>query len=774
MDRETRELLGYSAAIGLIQRCAQSPLGRQWLGELRPGDDAEAIEGRLRLAAQCRDFIEKEERLACGHLERPDEVIDRLRIRHEVLQPDDFMLLLALLDWAAEARRRFRTAEWPVLATLLAPLPGTIRSGESIRRTLDERGEIRENAHPQLAGCRRRQSRLRQEIQSQLERLCRQKPDSVIDDPFVTSRNGRFVIPVRTERQKDVSGVVHAASSSGATVFLEPLTVVAVNNEFLCEQEREQEIIRQVLARLTDSVRDEIDVLRKATEIAAEVDALFAIAEFDRRFRCTLPEFNDRGAMELIEARHPLLTAGLGESKVVPIDVCLSRQTGGMIISGPNTGGKTVALKTAGLLALMAQSGLPVPAKAARLPIFRQVLADIGDHQSIDERLSTFSAHILRLKEILSSLEEPSLVLLDELGTGTDPVYGAALGIAVLRHLRQGASIVLATTHHQALKQYAATTEGMVNACVELDPETFEPTFRIRVGVSGSSSGLQIAEKLGLPGEIIAVAEGLLSDSDREIEGYLDYLRSEIATLRREREDLENAAQELRSRRDQLREAQVQQQERQRKGFEEQLERWSRDFRAETKRAAKAIRDKAEAARVQGELRKREAALKEEFRRRVRQEREASAPQPSGEEFRPKVGDWVCTRLMGQPARVLEIDRDEATLEASGKRLFCRVKDLLPSQGEKPARTLPRNVVLDAVEEAEPELNLIGKNVDEAVDQADKFLDRAFLSSLREVRLVHGYGTGRLRGALSEFLRGHPHVAGFKGEGGATIVRLRD
>jgi len=773
MDRQTHRLLGLAQVLELVQQFAQCPCGRELLGALAPSTDRGWLEERMEQVAECGRFLDKPGRIRFSDLEDPRPILEIIRQAGSILEPGQFQALLEVLKAGQQMVRAFRGGDWPLLEALAASVGSFQDEISAIERTFDRNGEIRDSAHPRLGQVRRRQPRMRQQVHGRLKGyFSGQRADNLIQDPFVTSRNGRFVIPVRSERQKYVEGVVHGASSSGATVFMEPLAVVALNNQLISAQEEELEIIRQVLDRLTQTLRAQLDGLNGLALAMGQADALFAVAEFARRYRCLAPEFDEDRGLILDQARHPLLLASIAE-RTVPISIRLGKDQNGLVISGPNTGGKTVALKTIGLLALMAQSGLPIPAARARLPIFRQVLADIGDHQSISAHLSTFSAHILRIRGMIESLEPPSLILIDELGTGTDPAHGSALGIAVLEHFQSQETLVVATTHHQALKIFAASHAGLQNASVELDAKTQEPTYKIRMGLAGDSSGLQMALRLGLPEQIVECARSRMSESERQAERYLEHLKQELQSLEESRLQLEEGRERRKEGKSRLQQEHSKRLEKQEKDFQKALEGWSRQFKSDAGRYLKRVKDRFEAARLKQETKRKEALLKEEFRRRFKEsEQDSTDAEISAQQLRQ--GDWVRHKMFGKRGKVLSVKSGEVTAEFDGKRMTCPVRQLEKTAPEQQQRRLPRNVSLQAVDEVEPELNLIGATVEEALSQADKYLDRAVVAMHQEVLLIHGFGSGKLRKAISGLLNRHPHVASYKGEGGATRVKLRE
>ncbi len=777
MDKRSIELLGFHRVLQIIGDFAQTAGGAERIEALAPASDRSELEARFLLIEEARRYLDEAARPQLGHLEDPRPLFEQIRVVGNRLQPVEFLELLGLLKTARHLKAKFEPEHWSQLSRLTSGPSSPDGAIADLEKTFDSSGEVRDGAHPGLAKARRRHGRSRERIQEKLSRLLSgPKSDSFIQDPFITTRNDRFVIPVKVERQREVPGVVHSASSSGATVFLEPLSAVDLNNEYLTNKAREEELFRQLLTALTDRLRDNIEQLEAWADSIDRIDALFAICSYSKHHRCVTPDFSQDLSLVLDEARHPLLIESLGDGEVVPTTIRFEREKRGIIISGPNTGGKTVALKTVGLLAIMAQSGLTVPATRALFPLFNDVLADIGDHQSIAEQLSTFSGHILRIREMLSRIDSPSLVLIDEIGAGTDATYGAALGIALIDEFLRCGTLLIATTHHQSVKLFASSREDLENASVELDQETLEPTFRIQQGLSGGSSGLEIALRLGLPSEIVESARSRLDDTDRQAEKYLEHLRRESTALDRERGDLRRRAEALKQEMVAASEIRAEERKRSREEIDANLEKWSLEFRRQSERILKSVKDRFEAARLRRDLKIKQEALRESFRRQIKKQpqSEGSAPHAGSSTGTLKVGAWARHRTLDKLGVLRSLGTNEATLEISGKRLACRPEDLeAATEAPEPGVRLPKNVRLNAVEQTEPEINLVGKTVDEALPRVDKYLDRASLANRAEVRLIHGFGTGRLRQAIAEFLDGHPHVSSYRREGGATIVALR-
>ncbi len=772
MDADTLELLEYHQVLEIIAETTRTPQGREAVLALRPRTDLDSIlsfqkevgeADRLRSAGLAPDF----------DLPDPRPFILLLEDPSAALAPEDFLILRDYLVFAAAAAETLTPADFPGLSGLLADQPFPLMLQQRIDHTFDERGQIRETAHPELAPARRRQAEFRRKVQDHLNGFLKGgRAKFLIDDPFITQRAHRYVIPVRVEHQKDVPGIVHGTSSSGATVFLEPFSAVELNNQLIFHTEREAEIILSLLQALSTEARRQRESLNAIITATAALECRFAGARFAESYRCRAADIGPEIDLRLRQARHPLLIRTLGDSGVVPIDVELTPQEPVLVISGPNTGGKTASLKTVGLLCLLAHSGLPIPVSEAGIPLLHGIHADIGDHQSIVQQLSSFSAHIARLRELTQISHSPCLLLLDEVGRGTDPGYGSALAIAVLEHFRRLGNLVLATTHHRAVKSYAALTQGVRNASVGLDPASLKPTFHLEFGVAGGSSGLEIASQLGLPTDIIEHARSLLDDRESLVEGYLGELRRHIASLQEKERELALRMDELAAGERARREEFEQQLRRQEKEADKLLEDLAREFREDGRRFLKRIEDQETAREVRQRAQIREAALKDSFRRKVQGARK-SRPASPAVDTRLSVGDLVYHPVFRARGRILSLDGASATLDIGGKTLTTRAADLQKIEKETVLERPSPQVTLQVVRDTDPELNLVGKTLEEAEAEIDKFLDRAFVSRLPEVTIIHGFGTGRLKSFVSRFLSSHPQVESFQVEGGVTRAQLK-
>jgi DNA mismatch repair protein MutS2 len=626
-------------------------------------------------------------------------------------------------------------------------------------------------------------------------------------DELITVRGDRFVIPVRAEFKRKVPGVVHGSSSSGQTVFVEPLETIEQNNELVRLLDEEQSEIHRILVAMTRALAADAPPILAGASILAEIESHAARARFANDLRCTRPVFaaQENPELSLTSARHPLLElrmiaeareSGSEPASPVPLTVALSDQARQLIISGPNTGGKTVSLKTIGLLALMAQAGIPVPAEEARLPLFTGIFADIGDAQSIERNLSSFSAHVVNLDRISREATSSSLVLLDELGSATDPEEGAALAVAVSQHFLRARVWSCITTHLTSLKVYAANHDGVLNAAVGFDQETLTPTYQLRLGVPGASAGLNIAARLGLSPEIIAAARSQLSTQTADIAAFLDSLHQQLTAVAEEREALKQREQELQRERIRLDlEGRAEVKARTRE-LEKKLESLISDFEYQLRESVKAIDDKAVAKRIARDSATTLARAKREFGEQfkstvVAHMTGADKNDPNAQPHVVKgagVGDLVKLKSLGRQARVERVI-DAKTFEVSigPMKMKVPIDDIAEVERVKVVTPLEAarkrgGVTVSTAEDPDymySEINVIGRTADEAHDEVARFLDRAFLAGLPRIRIVHGTGMGVLRRTLRDYLRSHPHVANIteppqnQGGQGATEVELR-
>jgi len=697
------------------------------------------------------------------------------------------------------------------------------------RNKIQPDGTLDDKASPELARIRREIERQRRAIQESLRGYLRRLADGgTVQDELVTIRGERFVIPVKVEQKRRVQGVVHGASSSGQTVFVEPLETIEQNNELVRLLEEELTEIHRILQEMTQRIGTHSAQILAAVEVLAELELQFAKARFAEDYKCvavTLSEEAEnqqdpwregrsrelalseaegsrasKARLLLHNARHPLLERNLKPKgiNVVPITVELESPRRQLIITGPNTGGKTVTLKTVGLLALMAQSGLPVPADRAELPIFDAVLADIGDYQSIEQNLSTFSAHVTNIDFISRTATANSLVLLDELGSATDPEEGAALAVAIAGHFGDIGCMTIISTHHTSLKVYAANTPGVVNASVGFDEATLQPTYELKVGVPGASAGINIAQRLGLNPAIIASARSRLGTQARDVGQFLDKLHADLREADNERLRLRTAQRELEDEKGRLAAEGKKEQQSKIREMEKKLEALLRDFEYHAREAVNAVQDRAAAQKLSKDAERRIAKLRREFREQfdstvVAHSTGADRNDPNAQPQLVKhvsEGDSVKLKSTGRSARVVrKLDDNHFEVEMGAMKMKIARDDIaeLVSTAQaqssdtpvKAARSRGISVSLENEGATVPtEINVIGHTVDEASSKVERFVDQAFLAGLPRVRVVHGSGMGILRKALRQLLQKHPHVSSVveapqnEGGGGATLVEL--
>jgi DNA mismatch repair protein MutS2 len=641
-------------------------------------------------------------------------------------------------------------------------------------------GEISEEASAALGRIRGSIVATRDSIQKSLKQILRTRHAEAGED-YVTLRNDRFVIPVPSEHRHSVPGVVHGASATGQTVFMEPFETVEANNRLVQLAEEETAEIFRILRELTVRLETVREPLRAAAETIAEFDSIFARARFARDFDAALPEFAETTTLTLSDARHPVLEDKLRKENraIVPMTLSLGGEERVLVISGPNTGGKTVALKTTGIAVLAAQAGIPVAAERAVLPLFDRVLVDIGDEQSIAADLSTFSAHMLNLKSMWEAATPQSLVLVDEMGTGTAPEEGAALAVALLEEFRSKHCLVLATTHHDRLKTYASTTPGVVNAAVEFDDVNLRPTYRLMVGVPGGSSGLAIAERLGLAKEIISRARSLLTPESREAAELIAYLHRSRDELDRIQKQMVEERHTLEEERRKLRTEWVERQQRRIKELEGQFVEMQKRFDENVARVLETVKERELRAQLEKSSRRRiqdiRSAAREELNAAVVEtisDSQADLGVHAGateavRADRLEPGAKVRVRGFRKPVVLRRVDGSSAEIEAGPLRMKVALDEITgveeQTSASKAAGSVSKAVrVTLANQPAEgginDEINVIGMTVEEATDRLDKFLDDAAVARQSRVRIIHGHGTGALRKGIGEFLSTHPLV----------------
>jgi len=828
LTRSSAHVLEFDSLRELLRAYATSPLGQARIAALAPSTDHTWIETQQQLAAEIREFRRVGGRFDFSALLDISQLVQKSRIAGSALETIEIRDVILVVDRAAEWREIVlhppanMKSDWQRVRELSNQIVDFTDFLRLFRNKIQPDGTLDDKASPELARIRREIEKQRRSIQESLQGYLRRLSEGgTVQDELVTIRGERFVIPVKVEQKRRVQGVVHGASSSGQTVFVEPLETIEQNNELVRLLEEELSEIHRILLEMTQRIGAQAEQILASVEVLAELELQFAKAKFAEDYNCVAVELSSEpqdpsgddscgdgrirpsqasaASLLLHNARHPLLERNLKLKSIpiVPVTVELEGSRRQLIITGPNTGGKTVTLKTVGLLALMAQSGLPVPADRAELPVFDAVLADIGDYQSIEQNLSTFSAHVTNIDFISRTATTNSLVLLDELGSATDPEEGAALAVAIAGHFGAIGCMTVISTHHTSLKVYAANTPGVVNASVGFDEATLQPTYELKVGVPGASAGINIARRLGLNPDIIDSARARLGTQARDVGQFLDKLHADLREAEHERLRLQTAQKELEEEKKRLAAEGKKDQQTKIREMEKKLDTLLRDFEYHAREAVNAIQDRAAAQKLSKDAERRIAKLRREFREQfdstvVAHSTGADHGDPHAQ---PQIvkhvsdGDTVKLKSTGRPARIVrKVDDNHFEVEMGAMKMKIArddIAEVLATSAQaadtpvKAARARGISVSLENEGANVPsEINVIGQTVDEASQKVEKFVDHAFLAGLPRVRIVHGSGMGILRKALRQLLKQHPHVASVieapqnEGGGGATLVEL--
>ena len=791
MNQKTLVKLEFDKIISRLEEEAGSFRGRQLCRRLKPMTDLDKINTYQEQTAAAFTRIVRKGRISFSDAAPVEESMKRLEIGG-ALSISELLRICRLLANAARAKSYGRHDTQEDAADCLDAYfeqlePLTILSNE-IERCIISEDEISDDASSTLKHIRRSMGSINDRIHTTLNGLVNGSLRTYLQDPIITMRGDRYCIPVKAEYRSQVQGLIHDQSSTGSTLFIEPMAVVKLNNDLKELYAKEQEEIQAILARLSEDAAQYIEEIRGNYRAMTDLDFIFARGALALSMRGSRPILNEEGRIHIREGRHPLLD----EKTVVPITVSLGEDFTLLIITGPNTGGKTVSLKTVGLFTLMGQAGLHIPAgDRSELAVFRQVYADIGDEQSIEQSLSTFSSHMTNIVSFLKRVDEHSLVLFDELGAGTDPTEGAALATAILSYLHKRNIRAMATTHYSELKVYALSTPGVENACCEFDVESLRPTYRLLIGIPGKSNAFAISSKLGLPDFIIEDARKLLSEQDVSFEDLLTDLETSRRTIEKERQEIETYRRET--------EALKQQAEKRREKLEEQRDRILQEANEKANailREAKEVAD--ETIRNFHKFGKENisAAEMEKERERLRKKIKDTSPsspantRKAKKQYKPedfKLGESVKVLSMNLTGTIQSLpdSRGNVTVQMGILRSQVNISDLeiieepSPYTPKKLNRTSKGRIGMSKSLSVSPEINLLGKTVDEAVAELDKYLDDAILSHLNTVRVVHGKGTGALRKGIHEYLRRQKHVKSYhlaeygEGDAGVTIVELK-
>jgi DNA mismatch repair protein MutS2 len=815
-------VLEFDALRELLRGYASSPLGQAKIAALVPSTDSAWIDEQQELTGEVREFRRTGGRFEFSGLLDITDLVKKSRIAGAVIETTEIRDVLLLVDRAAEWREiafhppANMRAEWRRTRTLSVAVPDFTEFLRAFRNKIQPDGTLEDGASPELARIRREIEKQRRGIQDSLRGYLRKLAEGgTVQEELITIRGERFVIPVKIEQKRRVQGVVHGASSSGQTVFVEPLETIEQNNELVRLLDEEQAEIHRILLEMTRRIGEQAESILASADVLAELELQFAKARFAEDYNCVAVKLSEAqqepsgdsrprlsvsaARLLLHNARHPLLERNLKlkGAAVIPITVELEGERRQLVITGPNTGGKTVTLKTVGLLALMAQSGIPVPADRAEMPVFDAVLADIGDYQSIEQNLSTFSAHVTNIDFISRTATAQSLVLLDELGSATDPEEGAALAVAIAGHFGRIGCMTVISTHHTSLKVYGANTSGVINASVGFNESTLQPTYELKIGVPGASAGINIAQRLGLNPAIIEAARARLGTQARDVGEFLDKLHAGLREMESERLRLQKGQQDLEREQKRLAVEEKRDQQAKIREMEKKLESVLRDFEYHAREAVNAIQDKAAAQKLSKDAERRIAKMRREFREQFDSTvvAHASGADQDDPHAQPQVvkhvseGDSVKLKSTGRAATVLRKLDDSHFEVAMGAMKMKIARDDIAEvfasarSADSPVKAARARGISVSLENesgnAASEINVIGYTVDDATRAVEKFVDHAFLAGLPRVRVVHGSGMGILRKALRQALQQHPHVESVaeppqnEGGGGATVVELR-
>jgi DNA mismatch repair protein MutS2 len=801
MSFSSAQLLQFDELLELVGGYAGSEAGKALLLALEPHSDLTALKNDLIEAGEAISYLREADndqaliRLRFDRVPSVGNSVRLLKVEGASLGGREIQDLFHTLAIAGEYRGilQKQASRFPWLAGRSSHLADLRELAQRYERVFLPDGSLADTASVALGRIHRDLIKQHKSIEESLERFLRaHRSDGTLQEDFVTVRDDRYVVPVVAGQKGRVDGVIHGSSGTGRTLFVEPFETIQLNNQLVRLREDELREIERILAEITANLREHAAEIAETAEALAQLDCIFAKAAFARAYDAVIPRFSSEQRRLLLRgARHPLLQRILRQQKkpIVPISFELNEEKRCLLISGPNTGGKTVTLKTTGLLALMAHAALPVPCVEAEFPLLDDVLADIGDSQSIAESLSSFSGHLVHVKQMLSTVTADSLVLLDELGRATDPDEGGALGVAMLDEFRKAGAFSLASTHLLPLKLYGARTPGVLNASMGFDDATLQPTYELRVGVPGKSAGLDIATRLELPPEVLAHARSVLPRMQADFENLVSELHKQVEENTRRARELETATAELKKRQTDLEETAVKREQKRQRDWEQKSDAIVADFEARAQMMMEQVSTVSENRKATEQAQRLIAKTRREFREEAA---ETMAPPP---EMARQATPARLTLEEGARVRLKDI-REIATVRRILKNGSIEVEagflkmqvpredvvEVVPA-GTGERERLPRNVRLETGprwETSYRELNLIGQRAEEALDQLDKFLDSAALASVDRVRIVHGHGMGVLKKAVGEYLKTNPHVSrsypatASEGGTGATVVELRE
>ncbi|WP_282937119.1 endonuclease MutS2 [Paenibacillus sp. RC67] len=787
MNSKILKTLDYASILNKCANHAETSLGKERVEELLPSGDFEEVKRRLRATDEAVNVNRLKGSAPFGGIRDIKNAVHRARIGG-VLSPSE-LFDVANTIYGGRRLKRFLAdvhEDYPIPSLLLLTeqIEELKTTEDRIKQCIDDNAQVMDSASPELARIRQELRTSETRARDRLEQMVRTPSiQKMLQDNLVTIRNDRYVIPVKQEYRGHFGGMIHDQSASGATLFIEPEAVVQLNNRVRELKLKEETEIEKILRILTELVAESADFLLGNIDALAELDFTFAKAGLSHDMKATLPVLNDRGFIKIKRGRHPLIPV----DAVVPLDIELGNRYTTIIVTGPNTGGKTVSLKTIGLLSLMAMSGLFVPAEeGSQLCVFDAIYADIGDEQSIEQSLSTFSSHMTNIIRILRDMTPKSLVLLDELGAGTDPAEGSALAISLLEYIHRMGCRIVATTHYSELKAYAFDRQGIINASMEFDVQTLSPTYRLLVGVPGRSNAFAIAERLGLAKSIIDHARGQVGEEDQRVESMIATLEENRLTAEAERHTAEQLRREVESLRTKL-EGQQQRFEEQRDRLFEKAEREAQEAVAKARREADEII--TDLRRMQREANVVKDHQLSDAKRRLDQavpelrQKKAAAPSKKKQD-KLGAGDEVLVTNLRQKGHIVEVVNDtEAMVQLGIMKMKVHLSDLELVKAASAAAKKPQQAAASLKrtrdENARMELDLRGSNLEDSIIEVDRFLDESYLANFGQVYIIHGKGTGILRTGIQEFLRKHKHVKSFRignyneGGTGVTVAELK-
>ena len=794
MNPKALKTLEYNKIIDRLTEFAGSALAKEMCRDLQPSTDLYEIQALQKETSDALSRIYQKGAVSFRGVRDIRGSIKRLEIG-AIIGINELLSICSLLEVCSKVKAYSRNDRDPdfedsLEAMFQALQPLTPVSSE-IRRCIDSEEELNDDASPALFKIRRSMRQINDKVHAQLQTMVNGSARTYLQDAVVTMRNGRYCIPVKAEHRGQVPGMIHDQSSTGSTLFVEPMAVIKLNNDLRELELKEEKEIEMILATLSARCGEETEALRDDLDLMTKLDFIFARAQLSRSMNGTQPDFNVEGRILIKKGRHPLLD----KKKVVPIDIQLGKDFELLIITGPNTGGKTVSLKTVGLFTLMGQAGLHIPAfDHSELSVFHEVFADIGDEQSIEQSLSTFSAHMTNTVSILQEADDRSLVLFDELGAGTDPTEGAALAIAILSNLHRRGSRVMATTHYSELKVFALSTPGVENGCCEFDVETLRPTYRLLIGVPGKSNAFAISQKLGLSQDIIEEAKTHLTQQDEDFEDLLADLEQKRVTIEQERDQINSYKEEIRGLKQRL-ESKQEKLDLSRDKILREANEQARNILQEAKDYAdttiRNFQKYGKAAGVSAKDMEKERGKLREKMSKVDKNLSAknAAPKKSQKQLTAKdlhIGDSIKVLSLNLKGTVSTLPDAKGNLfvQMGILRSQVNIRDLEKLDdtvitGGNFSKTGSGKIKISKSTSVSTEINLLGKTVDEAIMELDKYLDDAYIAHLPSVRIVHGKGTGALRKGVHNYLRRQKHVKSYRlgefgeGDAGVTIVEFK-